>query len=206
MCFLFLPSLCSSPFIASSPLESPQTHTSWFLASHVLVFLVTSFMFPPLHATFSFLYFVRPQHFLPLLPFSYPTICPFLLFIPPSCLSALLLLSSVLTSAALHPLGFGLIVTLLFPFIPRLLLPPICLLSFLFLPPHIRFIPPSPPCPPSSFLFFSFNALSPLRLLSCLTLPSPSFHLPLSTPSPIYLLLSSPLLTVFFFFLAEMCM
>lgn len=146
MCFLFLPSLCLSPFIASSPLESPQTHTSWFLASHVLVLLVTSFMFPPLHATFSFLYFVRPQHFLPLLPFSYPTICPFLLFIPPSCLSALLLLSSVLTSAALHPLGFGLIVTLLFPFIPRLLLPSICLLSFLFLPPHIRFIPPSPPC------------------------------------------------------------
>lgn len=64
-----------------------------------------------------------------------------------------------------------LIVTLLFPFIPHLLLPPICLyLSFLFLPLHIL-----------SFLFLlpSSTRPSPFQNSSSiiyLPLPSPSFH------------------------------
>ena len=184
MCFLFLPSLFSPPFFTSSPLESlgfalsrpPQT-------PHILVFGLCVLVFL---ATFSFSLLCPASTFSPSPPFLLSHHLSLPVVHPSSCLSALLLLFSVLTSVALHPLGFGLIVTLLFPFIPRLLLPPICLLSFLFLPPHILFIPPSPPClhPLLRLLhlpfFFNFDALSVLRLLSCLT-----FLLsPVTDPSP----------------------
>lgn len=127
----------------SFALPPPLFRFIFHLLCFLILYLIYSFpftfcLFCPAFIIFFCLFFLHPlsPRLLPpflfsvlfIFPSSYPTICPFLIFHPLALrLHAFPPLSPY--TSPLHP-----VVT---PFIPRLLLPPICLLSLLFLPLHI---------------------------------------------------------------------